>query len=413
MDSIMAYAIPFFFLTIGIELLVGYLNKKNYYNFNDAITNLNIGIGSQTVGLVTKLLMLGAYSLVYKHFALVRIPLDNVYVFTGLWIATLIVFDCIYYWAHRFGHEWNVMWGAHIVHHQSEEFNLSVALRQSWFHSFFSFWMFLPLALIVPTEILAGVIGLVTLFQYWIHTEAINKMPRWFEFIFNTPSHHRVHHATNPQYIDKNYAAVFIIWDRLFGTFEPEVEKPNYGITVGHTSLDPIYANVHYYKEMILGAKKEKGFWKKFTLMFKGPAYLGALIQDYYKSQPQKQPAPVSLNMRIYVLIQFIALSVGLVLYMLEFGNLSTFYKVAGLAMIILTIQSCGYILENKSKLFPLEIIRLILAAVLLNAVYYEWYQVWFILALVLSLSIGTVSTSWFVYENYIRRKHPIKVSNS
>src|SRR5687768_13701578 len=181
MDSIMAYAIPFFFLTIGIELLVGYLNKKKYYNFNDAITNLNIGIGSQTVGLVTKIVMLGAYSLIYKHFALFIIPLENTYVVIGLWIATLIVFDCIYYWAHRFGHELNVMWGAHIVHHQSEEFNLSVALRQSWIHSFLSFWMFLPLALIVPTEILAGVTGFVTLFQYWIHTEAIKKMPRWFE----------------------------------------------------------------------------------------------------------------------------------------------------------------------------------------------------------------------------------------
>src|SRR5688572_16264988 len=105
MDSIMAYAIPFFFLTICIELLFGYLNKKKYYNFNDAITNLNIGIGSQTVGLLTKIVMLGAYALVYKYFALIRIPIDNPYVFAGLWIGTLIVFDCIYYWAHRFGHE--------------------------------------------------------------------------------------------------------------------------------------------------------------------------------------------------------------------------------------------------------------------------------------------------------------------
>lgn len=148
-------------------------------------------------------------------------------------------------------------------------------------------------------------------------------------------------------------------------------------------------------------------------LMFKGPAYLGELIQDYYKAQPKKQPAPISMNMRIYVLIQFIVLAVALVLYLLEFGNLSIFYKVSGLFMIILTIQSCGYILENRTKLFPLEIIRLILAAVLLNAVYYEWYQVWFMLAMVMSISIGTFSTFWFIYENYIRRKDPVKVPNS
>jgi len=410
MESIMAYAIPFFFLTIGIEMLVGYLNKKKYYSFNDGITNLNIGIGSQVVGLLTKIVMLGAYSIVYKYLAVINIPISNPYVFAGLWIATLIVFDCIYYWAHRFGHEWNVMWGAHIVHHQSNEFNLSVALRQSWIHSFLSFWMFLPLAIIgVPTEVLAGVTGFVTLFQYWIHTEAINKMPRWFEFIFNTPSHHRVHHATNPQYIDKNYAAVFIIWDRIFGTFEAEIEKPVYGITVGHTSLDPIYANVHYYKEMALGAKKEKGFWNKFMIMFRGPAYLGALIQDYYKAQPHKKHEPVSMNMKIYVLIQFVVLAVALVLYLLEFSNLSWFYRITGLGMFILTIQSCGYILENKTKLFPLEIIRLILAAVLLNAIYYEWYQVWFILTFILTLSVGSFSTLWFVYLNYIKPKVAIK----
>jgi hypothetical protein len=193
----------------------------------------------------------------------------------------------------------------------------------------------------------------------------------------------------------------------------PKVEKPVYGITVGHTSLDPIYANVHYYKEMAIGVKREKGFWKKFALMFKSPSYLGNLIRDYYVAQPKKQAAPVNLNMKIYVLIQFIALSLGLVLFILEFKNLSLFYKVSGIAMIIFTIQSCSYILENRTKLFPLEIIRLILAAVLLNAVYYEWYQVWFVLTFVVSISIGTFSTFWFIYENYIRKKDPIKVSNS
>lgn len=410
MDSIMIFAIPFFFLTIGIEMLVGFLKKKRYYDFKDAITNLNIGIGSQTVGLVSQLLILGGYALVHKHLHIFNIPINNVFV----WIGTLIVFDGIYYWAHRWAHEWNIMWGAHIVHHQSDEFNLSVALRQSWIHGLLSFWMFLPLAIIgVPVEVMAGISGIVTLAQYWIHTEAIKKMPRWFEFIMNTPSHHRVHHATNPQYLDKNYGATFIIWDRMFGTFEPEVEKPVYGITVGHESLDPVYANVHYYKEMIIGAKKEKGLWNKFKLIFRSPAYLGGLIQDYYKAQPKKEKTPVNLNMKIYVLIQFLALSFGLVLFINEFKNLSLFYQISGIAMIIFTIQSCGYILENKTKLFPLEIARLIMAAILLNAVYYEWYQVWFMLTLVVSIIIASFSTFWFIYENYIKRKDPLKVSNS
>ncbi len=409
MKDMIVFAIPFFFLTIGLEMLFGYYQKKKYYNFNDAITNLNIGIGQQTVSLMLTLIMLGLYSIIYDNFHLLVLPVDNAFV----WIGTLLAFDCIYYWAHRWGHEWNVMWGAHIVHHQSDQYNLSVALRQSWFHSFLSFWMFLPLALVVPVEVIGGVGGFVTLFQYWIHTKAIKKMPRWFEFIFNTPSHHRVHHATNPQYLDKNYAAVFIFWDRIFGTFAKEEEEPVYGITVGHTSLDPIYANVHFYKEMAVGARKEKSFWRKLTIAFRSPSYLGNLIKEYYTAQPKVNPAPVSMNMRIYVLTQFVALTAGLIMYILEFNDLSTFYKIACLGLVILTIQSCGYILENKTKRFPIEIIRLIGAGVLLNTLYYESYHAWFLLMLVLSISIGFVSTCWFIYENYIKRKEPLKVSNS
>lgn len=409
MKEYVIYVIPFFFLTIGIEMLFGYYQKKKFYNFNDAITNLNIGIGQQTISLMLSLIMLGVYNLAYNHLALIKIPLNNPWI----WIGTLIVFDCIYYWAHRFGHEWNIMWGAHIVHHQSDQYNLSVALRQSWFHGFLSFWMFLPMAFIVPVEVIGSVGGFVTLFQYWIHTEAIHKMPRWFEFIFNTPSHHRVHHATNTQYLDKNYAAVFIFWDRLFGTFAKEKDVPNYGITVGHSSLDPIYANVHFYKEMAVGAKKEKTLWNKFALMFRSPSYLGNLIKEYYIARPKETKHPISLNMKIYVLIQFIALTGGLVKYIMEFDDLTTFYKIACLGLVILTIQSCGYILENKTKRFPLEIIRLIGAGVLLNTLYYESYQGWFVFMLVLSLVVGVFSTSWFIYENYIKRKDPIKVSNS
>lgn len=402
-DHYIVYAIPFFFLTIGIELWVGYRRRKKYYDFSDAITNLNIGIGQQSIGLVITMLLLWLYDLVYKNTALVHLPENNALV----WIGTLIVFDCIYYWAHRWGHEWNVMWGAHIVHHQSKEYNLSVALRQSWFHSLLSFWMFLPLAVAgVPTPVLAAVSGFVTLFQYWIHTKAIRKMPRWFEFIFNTPSHHRVHHATNPQYLDKNYAAVFIFWDRLFGTFEPEVEEPKYGITAPYTSLEPVHANFHFYSEIMEGARREKSWWRKLTIFFRGPQYLGQLIKDYYASQPAAAPQePVSLSMRIYVLIQFIALSGGLVKYILEFHNLSLFYQAACFALILLTIQSCAYILENRSRLFPLEILRLLGAGILLSKLYYDAYPDWFTFMLTLSIGMGVSCIGWFVYENYFRRR--------
>lgn len=402
-ESLIVYAIPFFFLTIGIELFIGYKKRKSYYNFEDAVTNLNIGIGQQAIGLIATLFVLATYNFIFENFSLIQLPLSNPIV----WIITLLVFDCIYYWAHRWGHEWNVMWGAHIVHHQSKEYNLSVALRQSWFHGILSFWMFLPLAIAgVPTEIMAAVSGFVTLFQYWIHTKAIRKMPRWFEFVFNTPSHHRVHHATNPQYLDKNYAAVFIIWDRIFGTFEPEVETPNYGITAPYTSLDPIHANFHFYKEIGIGAQREKKWYNKIAILFRGPQYLGNLIKDYYNSIPKEtNREPASLNMKIYVLIQFITLTAGLIKFILSFHELTLFYKIACIGLVIFTIQSCGYILENRSKLFPLEIFRLICAGILLNVLYYTSYHDWFVLMLAISLTVGLFSISWFVYENYLKKK--------
>jgi O-antigen/teichoic acid export membrane protein len=147
-------------------------------------------------------------------------------------------------------------------------------------------------------------------------------------------------------------------------------------------------------------------------ITFRSPAYLGNLIKDYYIAQPKTNPVPVSLNNKVYVLIQFIALTGGLVKYIMEFDDLSTFYKIACLGLIILTIQSCGYILENKTKRFPLEIIRLIGAGILLNALYYTQYNNWFTFMLVLSIVVGVFSSVWFIYENYIKRKATIKVSN-
>lgn len=399
MQNYILFAIPFFFITIGIELWVSKRKGLKLYNFEDTITNLNIGIGNQAINILAKVAVLAIYTYVYNNWRIMTLP-ENAW---WMFIITYIIFDYIYYWAHRWGHEWNYMWGAHIVHHQSREFNLSVALRQSWFHSTISFFLFLPMAIFgFHPDVIIIAIGIDTLYQYWIHTKAINKMPRWFEFILNTPSHHRVHHATNPQYLDKNYAATFIIWDRLHKTFAKEEETPVYGITKPLHSLNPVWANFHYYQEIWHGMRLEKGIFRKLALIFRGPEYLGKLLNEATSNpQPNK---PIGLAMKIYVLAQFIILSAGFIKYAIHYKELSTFYKMTGFGLIIVTIHICAGLMENRKGAMYVEALRLACILAILNTLYYFQYHDWFTIMLAVSIVVSAVSVAWLILNPIIEK---------
>lgn len=366
MISVILLAIPVFFLTIGIDWVVGILKgKRLYYRFADTITNLNMGVGQQAVNITSKALILGAYDYVYHHAAM--FSWDNSWIVI---LICIILFDFIYYWAHRWGHEINFFWGAHIVHHQSEEYNLSVALRQSWFHNLIAFPLFLPLALLgFSTMIVGGVAVFITLYQYWIHTQAIGKLPAWIEFIFNTPSHHRVHHGVNPKYIDKNHGAFLIIWDRLFGTFQEEEEPPCYGITTRFPSMNPVWANVHYYVEMAQKAKKLRTWREKIFLIWARPGwlpeYLGGSesIKPIDTRQRLVYDPPIAFHAKMYVAFQFVLIIGGIISYMVYFDILSLPYRILFLIAIISSLTSCGGILEKKNWAVIVEIARLTLSA--------------------------------------------------
>ena len=234
--NLIYYAIPFFILTIIAEVIV--TNKKNMksYTVNDATASLSMGIGNVLLSILAKAIVIGTLTYIYINFRFFTIP------FT--WWAWVLIFfaeDFTYYWFHRISHENRFFWASHVVHHSSQRYNLSTALRQTWSGSFISFvfWLPLPLLGFHPVMILAQM-SISLIYQYWIHTELIDKLPKWFEAIFNTPAHHRVHHATNPQYLDRNHAGILIIWDRMFGTFEPEIEKPVYGLVKNINTYNPI-----------------------------------------------------------------------------------------------------------------------------------------------------------------------------
>jgi sterol desaturase/sphingolipid hydroxylase (fatty acid hydroxylase superfamily) len=233
--NLIHYAIPFFILTVIIEVILTVKVKMEDYEFKDAATSIAMGLGNVFLGLISKSLVFVVFLFFYEY-RFFTLPFA-----WWSWILILFAEDFCYYWFHRISHENRLFWASHVVHHSSQKYNLSTALRQTWSGSFYSFIFWIPLILIGfhPMMVLTQ-ISISLLYQYWIHTELIQKMPKWFEAIFNTPSHHRVHHATNPQYLDRNHAGIFIIWDRLFGTFEPEVEKPVYGLGKNIETYNPI-----------------------------------------------------------------------------------------------------------------------------------------------------------------------------
>lgn len=233
--NLIHYAIPFFIVTVILEIILTIKIKLDEYEFKDAGTSILMGLGNVFIGLFTKGIFLGVFLFLYQY-RFFTIPFA-----WWSWLILLFAEDLCYYWFHRISHESRLFWASHVVHHSSQKYNLSTALRQTWSGSFYSFVFWIPLLLIGFHPIMVMTqMAISLIYQYWIHTELIKKMPNWFEAIFNTPSHHRVHHATNPQYLDRNHAGIFIIWDKLFGTFEPEVEKPVYGLVKNIETYNPI-----------------------------------------------------------------------------------------------------------------------------------------------------------------------------
>ena len=239
--NIIHFAIPFFILSMLLELFVTTRDKfkdTKGYETKDAFASIAMGLGNVFLGFISKALVLGAFVLIYENFRIFTIPIE--------WWSFILIFfadDFSYYWFHRISHECRLFWASHVVHHSSQHYNLSTALRQTWSGGFYSFifWLWMPLLGFHPAMILLQM-SISLLYQFWIHTEAIDKMPKWFEAIFNTPSHHRVHHGSNPIYLDRNHAGILIIWDKLFGTFQAELpeEKVQYGLVKNINTFNPI-----------------------------------------------------------------------------------------------------------------------------------------------------------------------------
>ena len=269
--QIIVLATPVFLLLIAIEFLIGLKRGRNTYRLNDALGSIALGVMSQVVGVFTVLFTLGLYTFAFEHGSLWQLSVREPWV----WIVGLVFYDFCYYWVHRFGHTVALMWAAHVVHHQSEDYNLSTALRQTSSGWLVSWIFYLPMAVLGFPPLVFGVVALVDLlYQYWVHTQQIGKLG-WFDRWFCAPSNHRVHHAVNDKYLDKNYGGIFLVWDRLFGSYiaEDDAVPCVYGTRGPLRSWNPLWANLHTYAEMAKDSWRARSWADKWRVWFKHPGW--------------------------------------------------------------------------------------------------------------------------------------------
>uniref|UniRef100_A0A3Q0RSV3 Alkylglycerol monooxygenase n=1 Tax=Amphilophus citrinellus TaxID=61819 RepID=A0A3Q0RSV3_AMPCI len=361
-------ATPFFVGLMVLELVLGLVKTgAPVITIGDGITSLSAGMVSRLPLLLMRGCELSAYIYVWDHYRLVELPWDSAWT----WWFTFLGVDFCYYWVHRFAHEVAVLWAAHQVHHSSEYYNLTTALRQSVSQQFTSWIFYLPMALAVPPSIFAVHIQLNLLYQFWIHTELIRDLGP-LEWIFNTPKHHRVHHGRNLYCIDKNYGGILIIWDRLFGTFALETEKVVYGLVFPIKRFEILYVQLHYYLYLWEKSQAYKTISNKLLTFLNGPSWkpgkrrLGDHVDNPKVTGKEVPHDPSwSLALQVYVVMHFLLV---LRTYHDLFENKMMLSQLTILGMtgyVLLTLTSLGFLIDQRPTSAVLELFRCAVMATL------------------------------------------------
>lgn len=275
--NLIVWAVPAMVVFSALEMWISYRQDRKFYEKKETIGSILVGLGNLVVSAGIKVVLLYAVVGIYNLMPW-RMELNykqSPFSFDSYWwlfIPCYIIYDLCSYWAHRVSHENRFWWATHVVHHSGENYNLAVSFRLSWIQHI-KVIFFLPIVLMGFHPIIFFVTNQVAvLFQFWVHTEYIRKCPAWMEYIFATPSNHRVHHGSQEQYIDKNYGATFIFWDRIWKTYEPEVEKVKYGITTNiGNKANPFFINFHEVRDMIKDVRSAKTFKRKWFFLFGSP----------------------------------------------------------------------------------------------------------------------------------------------
>ena len=373
MDYI-TYAVPFFLLALLAELAYGIVINKNTYRLNDAISNLFMG----TLRTSNKFIIIGLAGYVFysveTNFSLWRMDENS----PATWIFAFVMYDFCYYWFHRISHERQIFWASHVAHHQSEDYNLSTALRQSGTGAFISWVFYIPMFLVgVPSYVFISVASLNLIYQFWVHSEHIPKLG-WYENYFVTASNHRVHHAQNEQYIDKNYGGVFIVWDRIFGTHkvEDDNEACIYGIRGTLNTFNPIWANLHIYlkifNEMWFSADWKEKIYAPFAKTNWTPkSFPISAPKEKFNAQEFKKYNPVISNRhKIYALFQYLFIAYIFLIF-IQSDYLRYQQLWVAISMMALTMYCTSIWLDGKEG-SRMEIIRLTLCLIIGTYAYLE-----------------------------------------
>jgi len=365
-------AFPVFFIMIGIEYVLGLIERKKIYRLNDSINDVSMGVIDLLSSAFFSTIVIAAYFYIWDNYKLFDMGADSMWSVVGVsiwvWVLCFIAKDFVFYWAHRMSHEMNIGWATHIAHHQSEEFNLSVALRQGAFQSFFFNIFDLSLALLgFPPVVYFINSQMNTIYQFWIHTRTVGKLGP-LEWVLNTPSHHRVHHGRDAKYIDKNHGGVFIVWDRMFGTFQEEEEEPDYGLVTPLQSWNPLWGQVHYLARLGKMSMTAPHWGDKVKVWYKPPAWKPAGMEVAEKSDEQlreerirkKYDTQIPLGLSVYVLLHFVPLILLAGGFLMSEGEMEWLAKTGAAALILWGLLCLGGIMESRRWAYWAELLRII-----------------------------------------------------
>ncbi|GAB3028287.1 sterol desaturase family protein [Niabella terrae] len=356
--NLLAFAIPLFLIFMAGEYFYSKSTGKNFFHFAESTANLNVGIAERLLDVFATGLFYFFFDYIYTHYALFSIQ-SNV----ATWILLFLLTDLVWYWYHRLAHEINAFWAAHVVHHQSEDFNYTVSARITVFQAIIrsGFWGILPL-LGFPPLMITSLLLIHGMYPFFIHTQTLGKWG-WLEKILVTPTHHGIHHASNPEYLDKNYGDVLIIWDKIFGSFAAENKdiKITYGLTKPLESHSFLWQHFHFGLEILINFYHARGWKAKWRVLFGkpddlDPRYRALLERKLLKHRMPKSPP--TRFMRIYVTIQTTVSLVLLFLILLFIHHLPVTQVVLGSCFILLSIVNSGAILDQRRWITYLEIAR-------------------------------------------------------
>lgn len=356
--DVITLSVPGFFLLIGLEWLAGRARGRRVFRGPDVMTNLLLGSAQTLFNLVTIGSFVAVYGLLYER-RLFEVPNGSALA----WIGLLLGVDFLYYWFHRVSHRMNLAWVAHAPHHQSEDYNLAVALRQGPVQPLVSRVFYLPLALLGFTPAMfVTAYGINTVYQFWIHTELVGKLGP-LEWVLNTPSHHRVHHGVNGRYLDKNHAGMLIIWDRMFGTFEPEREQAVYGTVKPVASFNPLYCAWAPLGDLIELSRRAPGVVDKLLVWIMPPEWrpkgMEPAITEVALDRPKYEVKP-SRTAGFYATVMFVLTLAVTMLFLVRGGKSPMTTQLAFSAWFVVALAGLGGVVEGRAWAKPVEALRIV-----------------------------------------------------